>query len=52
MVSAMGLGLDDQRAALAGDLGPEARSGDPAADNHHVEITHRCRGYELESHAV
>ena len=36
------LGFDDQRPALAGNLGAEARAGDPAADDNDVEIGHSC----------
>jgi len=42
MVAAVILGLDDQRPALAGNLGAEARAGDSAADDNDIEIGHSC----------
>jgi hypothetical protein len=52
MVAALLLALDDQRPPGAGDFRAEARPGDPAADDYDVKLTHRPRGYELESRAV
>jgi len=43
MVAALVLALEDQGAAPGRDLRPEACSGDPAADDHNVEITHSKR---------
>src|SRR5206468_10598152 len=43
MIAAMVLGLKDQCPPLAGDLGSEARSSDPSADNDHIEIVHSVR---------
>src|SRR5258705_207394 len=43
MKAALVLGLDDQGAPLVRDLRTEARSGDPAADDDDVKITHFCR---------
>src|SRR6185295_15857676 len=40
MITALLFGLDDQRPRFAGDLGPEARSGDPAADDDNVILNH------------
>src|SRR4051794_32365922 len=52
MHRAMLFRLDNQRAALRGNLDAEARSGNAAADNDHVEIAHSGAGYELESRRV
>ena len=52
MIAAVGFSLDNQGAPLRRNPGSEARSGDSAAHNHSVEMTHHSRGYELESRAV
>ena len=43
MIAALVLCLDDQRPALAGNLRAEARTGDPAANDHDIEIDHSPR---------
>jgi hypothetical protein len=43
MIAAIGLGFDDKRAAPGGDFRPEACSGDPAADDNYIKISHFFR---------
>jgi len=50
MISAMLLCLDDQASSLRGDFGAQACSGNPAADDHDIEV--HGAGYELESPGV
>ena len=50
MVAALRLGFDDQGAPLIGNFRSQARTGDPAADDHDIEV--HTAGYEFESPAV
>ncbi len=52
VIAAVALGLDDERPALRGNFGAEARTGDPSANNDHVKLGHFAGGYELESRTV
>jgi hypothetical protein len=52
MISALILGFDDQRPALARNFSTKACARDSAADDHDFEIRHLSPGYELERRAV
>ena len=46
------LGLENRGPPNARDPGAEARTGDPAANDRDIEVSHAGPGYELESRAV
>jgi len=52
MVAALRFAFDNKRSPAVRNFGAKAPTGDPAADNYDVEITHLRHGYELESRAV